>query len=370
MTAAAERPALADHAHMAMALRLARRGLQTTTPNPRVGCVLVRAGEVVGRGWHERAGAPHAEANALREAGARAHGATAYVTLEPCSHHGRTPPCADALIEAGVARVVAAMQDPNPLVAGQGLARLATAGVDVACGLLASEAEELNVGFIRRMRSGRPWVRAKMAVSLDGRSALADGRSQWLTGAPARRDGHRWRARACAILTGMGTVRADDPELTVREVPTTRQPLRVVLDTRLELSETARLVSSARPDRPVLVATAVEDESRHGRLRRPGLDMLCLPAAQGYIAPAVLLSALAGRGVNELHVEAGARLTGALLSAGLVDELLLYQALCLVGDGRGIADLPTLLALGDAPRLRLVEQRWVGADLRLRLRPT
>ena len=251
---------------MAHALELARRGLYTTTPNPRVGCVLVTDGEVVGEGWHERAGEPHAEVVALRAAATKANGAIAYVTLEPCAHHGRTPPCCEALIKAGVARVVAAMQDPNPLVAGKGLAALRAAGIRVDSGLLEDEARELNIGFVSRMTRGTPWVRLKVAASLDGRTALANGQSQWITGPDARRDGHAWRARACAVLTGIGTVRDDDPQLTVREVATSRQPLRVVIDSRLETPPAARVLAGGG----ALVACAVEDKARAAALRARG----------------------------------------------------------------------------------------------------
>lgn len=354
---------------MAHALRLAERGLYSTTPNPRVGCVLVRNGLVVGEGWHRRAGEAHAEVHALQVAGEVARGATAYVTLEPCSHFGRTPPCAEALIAAGVARVVCAMQDPNPQVAGRGLAQLLAAGITVECGLLESEALELNVGFVSRMSRGRPWVRIKLAASLDGKTALNNGSSQWLTGPAARRDGHRWRARACAILTAIGTVRADDPRLNVREVdpPSPRQPLKVLLDARLELSPEARiledghllLVTCATPDDPAV-------EHRLEILRRRGVECLFLPDGTGRVALPALLAALAQRGVNELHVEAGRGLAGALVQAGLADELLLYLAPYLVGDrARGLFDLPELSDLADKRALTIRDLRAVGPDLRL-----
>jgi len=255
--------AVADHAFMARALQLASRGLDTTTPNPRVGCLLVKDSIVVGEGWHRRAGEPHAEALALSAAGKAARGCTAYVTLEPCVHHGRTPPCADALVGAGVARVVAAMRDPNPLVAGEGFASLQRAGIAVDVGLMEAEARELNIGFVSRMTRGRPWLRLKVAASLDGKTALNNGISQWITGAEARRDGHRWRARACAILTGIGTVREDDPQLGVRDVPCERQPLRILVDARLEVSAQARILQGE----PILIATASTDETRIDALR-------------------------------------------------------------------------------------------------------
>jgi diaminohydroxyphosphoribosylaminopyrimidine deaminase/5-amino-6-(5-phosphoribosylamino)uracil reductase len=351
-----------DHGMMARALQLAERGLWTTTPNPRVGCVLARAGEIVGEGWHERAGEPHAEVNALRAAGERARGATAYVTLEPCSHHGRTPPCAEALVAAGIGRVVAAMVDPNPLVSGNGLAALQAAGIATASGLLEAEARELNIGFVARMTRGRPWVRLKAAASLDGKTALNDGASQWITGPAARRDGHAWRARACAVLTGIGTVRDDDPQLNVRDVDTPRQPLRVVVDSRLETPPTARILRGG----PVLVAAAVDDAIRAKSLRAAGAEVLVLPNAAGKVELPDLLAELARRGINEIHVEAGYKLNGSLLREGLVDELLLYLAPCLIGhDAAGLFNLPALTALSDRHRLAISDLRRVGDDIRL-----
>ena len=351
-----------DHGFMAQAMRLARRGLYSTTPNPRVGCVIVKDGAVVGEGWHQKAGGPHAEIHALRAAGASARGATAYVTLEPCSHHGRTPPCADALVHAGVARVVSAMQDPNPQVAGRGLARLDAAGVRAECGLLEAEARELNIGFVSRMSRGRPWVRVKLAASLDGKTALHNGVSQWITGPDARQDGHRWRARACAILSGIGTVRDDDPQFNVRGVTTDRQPLKVVVDRRLELSPQARVLGGG----PLLVAAAVADEEKSELLRRRGADVICLPNAAGQVDLPALLNELARRGINELHVEGGFRLNGALVAAGLVDELLLYLAPCLVGDkARGMFDFPELISLDASKQLTVRDMRMVGRDLRV-----
>jgi diaminohydroxyphosphoribosylaminopyrimidine deaminase/5-amino-6-(5-phosphoribosylamino)uracil reductase len=351
-----------DHGTMACALQLAERGLWTTTPNPRVGCVLLRDGEVVGEGWHERAGGPHAEVHALRAAGTRARGATAYVTLEPCSHHGRTPPCAEALVAAGVTRVVAAMADPNPLVAGNGLALLRAAGIETACGLLENEARELNIGFVSRMTRGRPWLRLKAAASLDGKTALDNGSSQWITGPAARRDGHAWRARACAILTGIGTVRDDDPQLTVREVDTPRQPLRVIVDSRLETPLTAKILSGG----PVLVAAAVDDEKKANSLRAAGAEVLLLPNAAGKVELKDLLEELARRGINEVHAEAGFKLNGSLLREGLVDELLLYLAPCLIGHAAaGIFNLPALAELDDRRLLQVRDLRQVGEDIRL-----
>ncbi|AUL99406.1 riboflavin biosynthesis protein RibD [Rhodocyclaceae bacterium] len=355
-----------DHALMARALALAERGLETTTPNPRVGCVLAKEGKIVGEGWHARAGEAHAEVHALRAAGEHARGATAYVTLEPCAHHGRTPPCADALIAAGVTRVVAAMQDPNPQVAGQGLARLRAAGIDTAVGLLQVQAYELNIGFVSRMTRGRPWLRLKTASSLDGKTALNNGISQWITDEAARHDGHRWRARACAVLTGIGTVRADDPQLTVRTASAGRQPLRVLVDARLEVSTQARILA----DGHCLIATATNDATKAAALRQRGVELLYLPDRHGKVDLPALLYELGRRGLNEVHVEAGRGLNGALLRAGCVDELLIYLAPTLLGEAaQGLFRLPELSALEDAIRLRIVDLRLVGGDLRLLARP-
>lgn len=351
-----------DHRFMARALALAARGLDTTTPNPRVGCVVSAGGEVVGEGWHARAGEAHAEVNALRAAGARARGATAYVSLEPCDHHGRTPPCVDALLRAGVSRVVAAMKDPDPRTAGRGLERLRLAGVEAACGLLEGEARELNIGFVSRHERGRPWLRVKIAASLDGRTALANGESQWITGPAARRDGHRWRARSCAVMTGIGTLQGDDPRLTVRDVPCERQPARVVVDSRLRITPRARILEGGG----VIVATAVSDAARAGALAAAGAEVLCLPDASGKVDLAALLGELAGRGHNEVLAEAGVNLHGALARAGLVDEYLLYLAPQLLGDeGRGMVGLGALESLSEATRLEVRQLRRLGPDLRL-----
>ena len=359
---------VADHAFMARALRLAQRGLYSTTPNPRVGCVMVRDGYVIGEGWHEKAGLPHAEAaalNAIVGAGDTAIGATAYVTLEPCSHFGRTPPCADALIEAGVARVVAAMPDPNPQVAGQGLARIAAAGIEVANGLLEAEATELNIGFVSRMTRGRPWLRLKVAASLDGKTALNNGVSQWITGPDARRDAHAWRARSCAVLTGIGTVKDDNPRLTVREVETMRQPLRVVIDSRLETPLDAAVLEGGN----VLIAAARDDAARSAALRARGAGIVLLPNAEGKVDLAELLRELGRRGINEVLAEAGTRLNGSLLRENCADELLIYQAPLLIGDAaRGMFGLAELTDLAGARRLNIIERRVVGADFRIRAR--
>lgn len=356
----------ADYAFMAHALALAERGLYTTTPNPRVGCLIVQGGAVVGEGWHQRAGEPHAEIHALQEAGERARGATAYVSLEPCVHHGRTPPCTEALIAAGVARVVAAMDDPNPLVAGRGLAALRAAGIAVESGVLAEQARELNRGFVSRMTRGRPWLRLKAAASLDGKTALNNGRSQWITGAEARRDGHAWRARSCAVLTGIGTVRDDDPQLTVRAVETPRQPLRIVVDSRLETPPSARVLEGGN----VLVACAVADPRRRADLEDRGAEVLVLPNARGKVELPALLQELGRRGINEVLAEAGFKLNGSLLREGCVDELLLYLAPCLIGDAaQGLFNLPELSDLEGRMRLEVRSVRMVGNDLRVLARP-
>ena len=350
-----------DQHYMTRALELAERGMYTTTPNPRVGCVIVRGGEIVAEGWHERAGEPHAEAIALAAAGERARGATAYVTLEPCAHHGRTPPCCEALVGAGIARVVAAMEDPNPLVAGKGLQRLRAVGIESACGLMETQARELNIGFVARMARGRPWVRMKIAASLDGRTALANGRSQWITGTEARRDGHRWRARACAILTGIGTVKDDDPELTVREVETPRQPLRVVVDSRLDTPGSARVLGAG-----TLIAAARQDAARSAALAAKGAEIVVLPNAAGKVDLAALMRELARRQMNEVHVEAGHRLNGSLLQENLVDELLVYLAPSILGDtARGMFHLPELEALSARRELVVKNVQTIGADIRI-----
>jgi diaminohydroxyphosphoribosylaminopyrimidine deaminase/5-amino-6-(5-phosphoribosylamino)uracil reductase len=357
----------ADEHFMARALELAARGLFTTTPNPRVGCVVVRDGAIVGEGFHARAGEPHAETNALRAAGERAAGATIYLTLEPCSHHGRTPPCVDALIAAQARRVVAAMQDPNPKVAGDGFARLRAAGVEVHAGLLEDEARELNIGFVARMTRGRPWVRVKVAASLDGKTALANGKSQWITGAEARADGHRWRARACAVLTGIGTVRDDDPQLTVRAVETPRQPLRVLVDSRLEAPLDARLFAGGN----ALVVAAVDDREKAARLRDRGAEVVLLPNSSGKVELTDLMRELARRELNEIHVEAGFKLNGSLVAAGVVDELLVYLAPSLIGEsGAGMFNLPALDDLAQRRRLVWRDVLRCGADLRVVARLT
>ena len=347
---------------MAQALRLAERGIFTTSPNPRVGCVLVRGGIVVGEGWHERAGEPHAEVHALRSAGNRAQDATAYVTLEPCSHHGRTPPCADALIAAGVARVVVAVQDPNPQVSGQGIAKLRAAGIKVECGLMEAAARELNSGFFSRMTQGLPWIRSKIAMSLDGRTALANGESKWITGAAARRDVQNWRARSCAVLTGIGTVLADDPQLNVREMAITRQPVRAIVDSRLRLPLDAQLLQESG----VVVYTATRDAKKIAALEQAGARVAVLPDANSKTDAVAVLRDLATMGCNEVLVEAGSKLNGALMQAGLVDELVLYLAPNMLGDlARGMAQLGEMTSLDQRINLDWQDVRQVGKDLRI-----
>jgi len=366
-----------DHRHMARAIALARRGLCTTDPNPRVGCVVVdpRGGGVLAQAWHRRAGEPHAEVIALERAGARARGATVYVSLEPCAHRGRTGPCAEALVAAGVGRVVSAMEDPNPRVAGAGFARLREAGIEVRSGVLEQAAEALNPGFVKRMRTGRPLVRCKVAMSLDGRTAMASGESQWITGSAARADVQRLRARSSAVLTGIGTVLADDPALTVRapaggthdarapldDPP--RQPLRVVLDSRLRTPPHARVL--AGPGR-VHVYAAGAPAGAVAALEAAGATVIALPGAHGRVDLRATLARLAADEANEVLVEAGATLVGSLLAGGLVDEMVIYAQPLLLGDAaRGLARLPGLDRLADAVRLALRDLRMVGETLRI-----
>ena len=364
-----------DHRFMARALQLAAMGLYTTDPNPRVGCVVVRGAQVVGEGYHVRAGEAHAEVRALRAAGEQARGSTVYVTLEPCNHHGRTPPCVDALLAAGVGRVVVAMEDPNPLVSGQGLERLRQAGVGVAHGLMAEAAHDLNPGFISRMQRRRPWVRVKLAASLDGRTAMASGESQWITGEAARQDVQRLRARASALLTGMGTVLADDPRLNVRIAAAelgvdgvVKQPLRVVLDRQGQLSPAARLFQDAAPVQVFTTEHRVEE--LQAQLAGTGARVQGVPRAGGHLDLSAVLAALAAQEVNEVHVEAGPRLSGALMQAGYVDELVVYLAPHLMGsDARGLMELPIQRMAGRVP-LEIRDIRPVGRDWRVTARPS
>ena len=353
---------------MALALEWAARGMYITAPNPRIGCVIVRDGEVIGAGHTQPAGQAHAEIQALRDAQARGkdvRGATAYVTLEPCSHYGRTPPCSNALIQAGLGRVVAAMTDPNPLVAGRGLAQLEAAGIAVSSGILGEEAYELNIGFFNRMRFNKPWVRLKTAASLDGATALDSGESQWITSPQARADGHAWRARASAILTGIGTVKADDPQLTVRLVGTLSetplQPRRVIVDSRLDIGLDARILQGE----PCWIVAARPDAEKEAALRAAGHELIMLPNSSGKVDLPALMLELGKREINELHVEAGGKLNASLVREGCVDELLVYLAPSLIGPGQGMFALPPLARLEDKLALRFHGVQQVGPDLRI-----
>lgn len=360
-----------DMEHMCSALSLAHLAIGLSDPNPRVGCVITRPdGTVISKGHTHQAGGPHAEAAALQAAyalGLELKGATAYVTLEPCSHFGRTPPCCEALIRAGVSRVVVATLDPNPLVSGQGVQRLRSAGIQVDVGVLEDEAREINIGFLSRMIRSRPWVRMKVAGSLDGSTALANGQSQWITGPEARLDGRRWRMRAGAILTGIGTVLADDPRLDVRDLDAQLVPLRVVVDSKLSTPVEAKLLDA--PGRALIASSAPADGDTAQALRTRGAEVLTLPAQGGRVDLTALVTELARRGINELHVEAGATLNGALLAADLVDEFLIYLAPKLLGSGRGMWNLPTLERLEDATQLVFRDVTMVGDDLRIVARP-
>ena len=354
---------------MAKALKLAEQGLYTTSPNPRVGCVIVKEGRLVGQGFHQKAGGPHAEVHALAMAGDQAKGATAYVTLEPCSHHGRTPPCADALIKAGIARVVSAIEDPNPSVAGQGLARLQAAGIQTRHSVLVEDAEALNRGFLKRMRTGHPWITLKLASSLDGATAMANGESQWITGPEARADVQRGRARSCAILTGIGTVQADDPALNVRLPETQRQPDRIVLDSQLRISPSARLLALDGVTKILHGPNC--DPQAMAKLAEAGAHLVEIPLhpTHGSLDLLSVRNWLGREGYNEIWCEPGARLAAALLQAELVDELLLYQAPKLLGSNtRPLLDW-SIPSLAQAVQLVPVENRRIGTDLRLRLRP-
>ena len=360
----------ADHEYMSLALRLAEQGLYTTTPNPRVGCVLVNEGQIIGQGAHLKAGEPHAEIMALHDAEAKfptlIQGADAYVTLEPCSHFGRTPPCADALIKAGIKRVIAAMQDPNPQVAGNGLARLAAAGIKTEHGLMETQAQELNTGFILRMTKNRPFVRVKIAASLDGRTALANGESKWITGEAARQDVQHWRARSCAILTGKGTVLADDPQMNVRNIPDARQPLRVVVDSQLSISPQAKILVGGN----TLIAYASDPDKKADALSKTGAELINAPSDNSKVCLKQLLSHLAARGVNEVIVEAGQTLNGALLALSLVDEFVFYYAPTLLGsDARGMLAIPALQSMHDRTQLSIIDLRQFGQDIRIRAKP-
>jgi diaminohydroxyphosphoribosylaminopyrimidine deaminase / 5-amino-6-(5-phosphoribosylamino)uracil reductase len=353
------------------ALALAHEAIGLSEPNPRVGCVIAAAdGRIVGRGHTQHAGGPHAEVMALRDAASHdesVRGATVFVTLEPCSHQGRTGPCCDALIEAGVARVLMSLQDPNPLVAGQGAARLRAAGIEVGSGPLAAEARELNIGFFSRMLRARPWVRMKAAVSLDGRTALANGASQWITGDAARADGHAYRKRAGAVLTGVGTVLDDNPRLDVRLVQTARQPLRVIVDSRLDTPQAARMLDA--PGHALIYCAQPDDEARAAALRERSAEIAVAPGPSGKVDLRAMLGDLARRGINELHIEAGHKLNGSFVREGLVDEFVIYMAPKLMGLGRELAAFGPLERLEDSLALRFISVTPLGDDLRIVARP-
>jgi diaminohydroxyphosphoribosylaminopyrimidine deaminase/5-amino-6-(5-phosphoribosylamino)uracil reductase len=361
----------ADHQYMSLALRLAAQGLYTTQPNPRVGCVIVKDGQVIGRGAHLKAGEPHAEVYALREAGEAASGADAYVTLEPCNHHGRTPPCVDALIKAGIRRVVAAMQDPNPLVAGQGLGVLRQAGIKVDVGLMEKEAVALNPGFISVMTHGRPYVRSKIAASLDGKTALSNGQSQWITGTAARQDVQHWRAQASAIMTGIGTVLADDPSMTVRLEGTSRQPLRIIVDSQLQTPLHCKMLEpELLGQSPLLIAYASDPNKISEQLLAKGAQLLQLPNAQGQVDLNALLKALAQRNITEVLLEAGQGLNGAMQQANLIDEFIFYYAPKLLGGtAQNMLSMDAFTAMTQAIDLQLLDVRLVGQDIRVRAQP-
>jgi diaminohydroxyphosphoribosylaminopyrimidine deaminase / 5-amino-6-(5-phosphoribosylamino)uracil reductase len=365
-----------DHTYMTTALRLAEQGLYTTQPNPRVGCVIVKNHQIMGQGAHLKAGEPHAEVFALREAGTNAKDATAYVTLEPCNHHGRTPPCVDALINAGVKRVVVAMQDPNPLVAGNGIKRLQAHGIAVEVGLMEAESKSLNLGFISRMTSALPYVRCKVAASLDGRTALSNGKSLWITGEPARLDVQHWRAQSCAIVTGIGTVLTDNPTMNVRLENTSRQPLRVIVDSNLQTPTDCKMLDPELLDSellaisPVLIVYAQDANHKAAALTATGAQLLHLPDGSGRVDLHALLANLALRGVNEVLLEAGQGLNGAFLQAGLVDEFIFYYAPKLMGaDAKAMFAIPELIEMQQAIDLQIFDVRQIGQDIRIRAKP-
>jgi len=351
-----------DHAYMSQALQLAEKGLYSTSPNPRVGCVIVRDGKIAGCGWHIQTGQPHAEINALSIAGGSAQGATVYLTLEPCSHYGRTHPCVEALVRAKVAKTIIAMQDPNPLVAGKGISLLKQSGIKVLVGLMEERAKDLNVGFVSRMTNNRPWVRMKIAASLDGKTALNNGVSQWITGEAARHDGHRLRARSCAVLTGIGTVLEDDPQLSVRFIETSRQPLRIIIDSRLEIPTIARVLRGEGE----LIFTTTDNKEKISALKEVGARPIILPNKKGKIDLAGLMQLLADFEINELLIEAGNRLSGAFIREGLVDELIIYLAPHLIGNrAMGMLQLPELTDLSEKYNLKIKDLRMVGEDIRI-----
>lgn len=363
-----------DHQLMREALAEAQKALYLANPNPRVGCVIVKEGQVIGRGYTQRVGGPHAEVQALADVKAKglsASGSTIYVTLEPCSHTGRTPPCVDALIAAKPAMVVVAMSDPNPLVAGQGLERLKAAGIDVRCGLLAADAQALNQGFISRMTRGLPWVRLKIAASLDGKTALPDGRSKWITGPLARTDGHHWRAQACAIMTGVGTVKEDDPSLNVRDVQTDRQPWRIIIDSKLETPPSAKILHNLDQSGVIIVCAhlnSAELQQKATAFQERGIEVVQMANANGKVDLPQLFSYLAKeREMNEIHIESGFKLNGSMLRENCVDELLLYYAPFFMGEGIGMANVTPLQQLEVRENWQIIDQSLFGPDLRLRL---
>ncbi len=355
-----------DHLYMTRALQLAEQGLYTTMPNPRVGCVIVKDNQIIGEGAHLKAGEPHAEILALRQAGNAAKGAIAYVTLEPCNHTGRTPPCTHALLQAGISKVIAAMLDPNPLVAGSGLAYCQAHDIEVAHGLMQIQAEALNPGFIARMTRNMPYVRSKIAASLDGKTALNNGVSQWITSEAARLDVQHWRARSCAILTGVGTVIADNPSMTVREIDKEQQPLKVIVDSALRTPPDAKILAGGN----VLIAFAQDADNQSARLLAAGAELLCIPDNQGKVCLKTLLSHLAAREINEVLCEGGEGLNGALLAQNLIDELLIYYAPKMMGaTAKNMFAMPAFTAMQQAVDLQILEVRHIGSDIRLRARP-
>lgn len=355
-----------DHNNMTLALRLAEQGLYSTMPNPRVGCVIVKNNQIIGEGAHLKAGEPHAEILALRQSGEAAKGATLYVTLEPCSHTGRTPPCAEALVNAGLARVVVAMQDPNPQVAGSGLALLKSHHIEVACGLMESQARDLNPGFISRMTRQMPFIRSKIAASLDGKTALNNGSSQWITSEPARLDVQHWRARSCAILTGVGTVLADNPSMTVRNIEVSCQPLKIIVDSQLSISTNAKILQNGN----TMIAFAKPNSEKESELLSSGAELLCIPNSDGKVCLKTLLSHLASREINEVLCEGGEGLNGALLAQGLIDELLMYYAPKLMGgNAKSMFAMPEFTHMNQAITLDILDIRKIGVDIRLRAKP-
>ena len=363
-----------DHQFMSQALAEAQKALYLSNPNPRVGCVIVKGGQVIGRGHTQRVGGPHAEVQALADAkinGFDTEGSTVYVTLEPCNHTGRTPPCVDALIAAKPAMVIAAMSDPNPLVAGKGLERLKAAGMDVRCGLLGAEAAALNLGFISRMARGLPWVRLKIAATLDGKTALPGGQSQWITGPAARADGHHWRAQACAILTGVGTVKEDDPTLNVRDVKTERQPWKIIVDSKLETPLNANVLKNVDQSGVILVCASLDSEASQEKAKafeNIGVQVIAMANTHGKVDLPKLFAFLAQEHhMNEIHVEAGFKLNGSLLREDCVDELLLYYAPFFMGEGIGMANISPLTALAERKDWQFIDQCMFGSDLRVRL---